>query len=81
MLSNPNVVVSIIPQPTKVTLSCEGRTYDMKKDGTSWTAAITGIGEGKHMVDVQPEGAESTQLPINVIGIGGDTNIDNLMDI
>lgn len=81
MLSNPNVVVSIIPQPTKVALSCEGKTYDMEKNGTSWTTQLNGIGEGEHLVDIQPEGAESTQLPINVIGIGGDTNIDTFMDI
>ncbi len=81
MLSNPSVEISVIPEPASVTLTCEGKIYRMSRVGTRWTALLQNITEGCHIIDIRPEGATSTELKINVIGIGGNTDIDDMFDL
>lgn len=81
MLSNPAVTVSIIPEPSAVTLICEGKEYKMDRHGTSWTAVLTGITEGKHTIDIKPDGANSFEMEIMVIGMNSAMDIDNMFDL
>lgn len=82
MLSNPVVSLSIIPEPKSATLTCEGRTYNMNRCGTTWTAVLEGISEGDHMVDVKPEGENSiSNIPIKIVGVGVNSDINNMFDL
>lgn len=81
MLSNPIVNVTVIPQPSSVVLTCEGKTYDMGRVGTQWTATLQNITEGSHVVDIKPEGAESTEITVKIIGVAGDTDINDMFDL
>lgn len=81
MLSNPKVVLSVIPEPTGVELICEEKTYTMSRVGARWTAILEGITEGSHIIDVKPDGGASTELTINVIGVSGNMDIDDLFDL
>lgn len=81
MLSNPSVEISIIPEPSSATLTCEGKTYKMERIGTRWTTLLQDITEGEHLVEIKPAGAAGTELKINIVGIGGNMNINDMFDI
>ena len=81
MLSNPVVNVTIIPQPSSVTLTCEGKVYNMDRVGTGWTILLQNITEGTHFIDIKPAGAESTEIKIKVVGIGANTDIDDMFNL
>ncbi len=81
MLSNPVVNVTVIPQPSSVTLTCEGKTYNMDRVGTQWTTILQNITEGTHAVDIKPEGEGGTELKIKIVGLVGDTDIDDMFDL
>ena len=80
MLSNPEIVLTVIPEPQGVILSCEGKQYIMQRYGTQWKATLECVSAGKYKVDVKPEGAASQELKINIIGIGGNTISDLMND-
>lgn len=81
MLSNPLVKLSIIPEPAGVSLTCEGKTYKMNRIGTHWTAELEGITEGSHFIEVKPEGAGGKEMKINVVGVSGNMDIDDMFDL
>lgn len=81
LLSNPVVTLIIMPEPHNVSLTYEGTEYIMDRIGTQWTCVLQNVTEGQHSITVKPEGAVSQELKINIIGIGGDTNINDIMDI
>lgn len=81
MLSNPVVHITVIPQPNSVTLTCEGKTYNMDRVGTQWTTLLQGISEGTHAIDIKPAGAESTEITINVVGVGANSDINEMFDL
>lgn len=81
MLSNPVVNVTVIPQPNSVTLTCEGKTYNMDRVGTQWTTLLQDITEGTHAIDIKPAGAESTEIKIKVVGVGANSDINDMFDL
>ena len=81
MLSNPVVNVTVIPQPESVDLTCNGKTYKMDRDGTQWKALLQNITEGTHTMDIKPAGAESKEIQIKIVGIGGNTDINEMFDL
>ena len=81
MLSNPLVRLSIIPEPAGVSLTCEGKTYKMNRIGTHWTAELEGITEGSHFIEVKPDGAGGKEMKINVVGVSGNMDIDDMFDL
>lgn len=81
MLSNPVVNVTVIPQPTSVELTCEGKTYNMDRIGTQWSTLLEGITEGTHSIDIKPSGAESTEIKIKIVGVGGNNDINDFFDL
>lgn len=81
MISNPVVSLTIIPEPTGVTLTCEGKVYKLDRVGMQWTTILQDIKEGSHKIQIKPDGANSLQLTINVLGISGDTDINNMFDL
>lgn len=81
MLSNPIITVTVIPQPKSVVLTCEGKSYIMERMGTKWTTTLSNIAEGEHTIDVKPNDAESTELKIRIVGVGGNTDINDLIDL
>ena len=81
MLSNPEVSISVIPEPKGVTLTCEGKTYNMDRVGTQWSTLLQGITEGTHSIDIKPIGAESTEIKIKVVGVGANLDINEMFDL
>lgn len=81
MLSNPVVNVTVIPQPNSVTLTCEGKTYNMDRLGTQWTTILQDIAEGTYVIDIKPAGAESTEITIKVVGVGANSDINDMFDL
>ncbi len=81
MLSNPVVNITVIPQPNSVTLTCDGKTYNMDRVGTQWTALLQGVSEGTHAIDIKPIGAESTEIIIRIVGIGVNSDINEEFDL
>jgi len=81
MLSDPTIKITVIPEPNAVDLTCEGKTYKMDRIGTSWKTTLENISEGTHVIDVKPEGSESKEFKINIIGVGNSSGIDDLFDI
>lgn len=81
MLSNPAISLTIIPEPTGVTLTCEGKTYKMDRVGTQWTTLLQDITEGTHKIDIKPDGAPSHQYTIKVVGLSGDSDINDIFDL
>lgn len=81
MLSNPIVKLSVIPEPENVTLTCDGIDYVMKRIGTSWTVKLRNITEGVHVLDVKPKDAQSFQLEVKVIGVGNNSDINDLFTL
>ena len=81
MLSNPVVNITVIPQPKSVTLTCEGKTYNMDRVGTQWTTLLQDITEGTHAIDIKPAGTESTEIKIKVVGVGANSDINDMFDL
>ncbi len=81
MLSNPAVSMTVIPEPTGVILTCEGKAYKMDRVGTQWTTLLQNITEGTHSIDIKPEGAQSHQFTIKVVGLSGDSDINDIFDL
>jgi len=81
MLSNPVVNITVIPQPDSVELTCEGRTYRMDRMGTQWVTVLQDITEGEHSIDIKPCGATSTEIKIKVVGVGANTDINDMFDL
>ena len=81
MLSNPVVRLSVIPEPTSVSLTCDGQTYGMKREGTNWVVKLENIMEGSHNLDVKPKDAESIQLEVKVIGVGNNADINEIFTL
>lgn len=81
MLSSPSVTLTVIPEPKSIVLTCEGKTYSMNRIGTQWTTILKGVTEGVHQIDVKPEGASSVQCEIKIVGISGETNINDMFDL
>ncbi|MCQ2281688.1 MAG: BREX-4 system phosphatase PglZ [Bacteroidales bacterium] len=82
MLSNPVVSLTIIPEPKGATLLCKGKSYRMNRCGTTWTVVLDGVTEGCHIVEVKPDGANSiSNIPINVVGVGANTDINDMFDL
>ena len=81
MLSNPIVHLSVIPEPSGVMLTCEGKTYKMTRKGTHWTTNLVGISEGSHTIYVKPEGSPGTEMTIDVVGVKGNMDIDDMFDL
>lgn len=79
-ISNPVVNLSVIPEPSGVTLTCEGKIYIMSRVGTHWTAELSGIAEGSHIVEIKPEGAVGVEKKVNVVG-GGNMDINYITDL
>ena len=81
MLSDPSVSLTVIPEPKGVTLTCEGKIYEMDRVGTQWKTLLQNVTEGTHNIDIKPDGAPSHQFTINIVGISGNSDIDNLFDL
>lgn len=81
MLSNPAISLTVIPEPKGVTLTCEGKSYKMDRVGTQWTTLLQDITEGTHTIDVKPEEAQSHQYTIKVVGIGGESDINDMFEL
>ena len=81
MLSNPAVSLTVIPEPKGVTLTCEGKSYKMDRVGTQWTTVLQDITEGTHIIDVKPDGAQSHQYSIKVVGIAGESDINDMFEL
>lgn len=81
MLSNPIVRLSVIPEPTSVSLTCDGQTYGMKREGTNWVGKLENITEGSHSLDVKPKDAASIQLDVKVIGVGSNADINEMFTL
>lgn len=81
MLSNPSVSLTIIPEPTGVILTCKGRNYKMDRIGTQWTTLLQDITEGTHVIDIKPSGASSHQFTIKVVGLSGNSDINDMFEL
>ena len=42
---------------------------------------LEGITEGTHIINVKPDSGVSVELAINVIGVSGNMDIDDLFDL
>ena len=80
MLSCPEVVLTVIPEPLGVMISCDGKQYVMQRQGIQWRAMLEDVSAGEYKIDVKPEGAASQGLKINIVGIGGDSITDLMED-
>lgn len=81
MLSNPSVALTVIPEPAGIDLTYEGKTYRMDRSGTTWTAVLQNITEGEHTIDVKPDGSNSILIKIRVVGISGNSDINDMFDL
>ena len=81
MLSNPIVNLTVIPQPKSVTITCEGKSYKMDRLGTQWTVLLQNVTEGEHTIDVKPSGSESIEMKIKIVGVAGNSDINEMFDL
>lgn len=81
MLSNPAVRLTVIPEPTGVTLTCEGKNYKMDRVGTQWSVLLQDMTEGNHVIDIKPDGAPSHQFTIKVVGLSGNSDINEMFEL
>ncbi len=81
MLSNPAIYLTVIPEPSGVMLTYEGKTYKMDRIGTQWTTLLQDATEGSHVIDIKPEGAPSHQFTIKVVGLSGSTDFNDFIDL
>lgn len=81
MLSEPVIRISVIPEPKDVTLTFKGNTYKMDRVGTTWTTILQNVTEGQHTIDIKPEGANSRELKIKIVGVGGNEDINDMFDL
>lgn len=81
MLSNPSVSLTVIPEPTGVMLTCEGKAYKMDRVGTQWTTLLQDITEGTHNIDIKPDGSPSHEFSIKVVGLNGNSDINEMFEL
>lgn len=81
MLSNPEVQLTVIPEPDGVTLTCAGKMYEMERIGTQWKTTLQDVTEGTYMIDIKPNGASSHQFKIEVVGLVGKNDINDILDL
>lgn len=81
MLSNPVIRLSVIPEPISVSLTCDKQVYEMKREGTNWVVKLENITEGVHILEVKPKNAASIQLKVKVIGVGNNTDINEMFTL
>ena len=53
----------------------------MKREGTNWVVKLENITEGVHILEVKPKNAASTQLEVKVIGVGNNTDINEMFTL
>lgn len=53
----------------------------MDRVGTEWSTILQDITEGTHVIDIQPFGAESTEISIKVVGVGANSDINDMFDL
>lgn len=77
-VSNPVVTVNIMPQPSKVKLTIDGRDYFMTRSGSKWSARIDGIEEGEHKLAFSILGGttHNDTIKVNGTGFGGNDFLD-----
>lgn len=73
-LSNPEITVNIMPQPSAVMLTIADRTFKMNRSGNKWTARIDSLAEGNYTVNFDIPKGTSFQATVKVIGTGIGTN-------
>ena len=81
MLSNPIVNLTVRPQPKSVTMTCEGKSYKMDRLGMQWTALLQDVIEGEHTIEVKPSGSESIEMKIKIVGVAGNSDINDMFDL
>ncbi len=81
MLSSPVVKMSVIPEPASISLTCDGHIYDMRREGTTWIAKLQNVTEGVHVLDIKPKDAENVLLKIQIIGMGNNSDIDEMFKL
>ena len=64
-----------------VSLTCEGKNYKMDRVGTQWSVLLQNITEGNHVIDIKPEGAQSHQFTIKVVGLSGNSDINEFIEL
>jgi hypothetical protein len=55
--------------------------YNMDRVGTQWTVLLQDITEGVHKIDIKPADTESTEITIKVVGIGANSDINDIFDL
>ena len=53
----------------------------MERKGMQWTAMLLGITEGEHVIDIKPADTESFTTTIKIVGIGSNSNINDIFDL
>ncbi len=81
MISDPTVILTILPEPKSAILTCEGKTYNMDRSGTRWKTKLENITEGEHQIDIKPEGSNSIAIKIRVVGLSGNSSIDDMFNL
>lgn len=80
-VSEGKITVEIMPEPTSVQLTYNSKQYEMKRNGTQWSAIVDNPTEGVHKFTILPEGGYNKELEIEFYGIGfSNSDIDNLFD-
>lgn len=80
-VSKPTILIEVMPEPTSVEMMFDGRKYEMKKDGTLWSAVVEEAQEGNHRFTVCPLGGYDKELQIEFYGIGfGSSDINDIFD-
>lgn len=73
-ISDPIVVVNIMPQPTSVKLTIDGRNYSMTRNGSKWRVRVENLEEGEHNVTFSIVGGNlyDDKIQVNGTGFGGN---------
>jgi hypothetical protein len=53
----------------------------MDRLGTQWTVLLQNVTEGEHTIDVKPAGAESIEMKIKIVGVAGNSDINEMFDL
>lgn len=73
-ISDVTIAVNIMPQPSNVVLTIEGKDYKMARMGSNWKTTVDGLSEGDHNINLRtPDGATYSDT-IKVIGTGFNNN-------
>jgi hypothetical protein len=68
--SDPVVTVNIMPQPSKIILSINGKDYQMSRSGSKWITHLDGLKEGTYKAIFTIPGGEDYTETIKIIGTG-----------